>query len=288
MKTKTVMIFPNLGKEGVREQISQLNGIFRRYGARVLMANRAAEKSQDNKGVEFLPIAEAVKSSDFIVVLGGDGTMLSAAHYAAPCEIPLLGINLGHVGFITELEASEFELVGNVFRGEYSIENRMMLDVQVLREGIQVFHATALNEAVVTNFNLPHILGLLITADKVPVSSFRGDGVIVATPTGSTAYSLSAGGPVIEPSAENLAVTPICAHAIQAKSYIFGPEREICVLPDSQSACLTADGNEAYPLMPGDQVVLRKSPLCTRLIRVKGKSFYSVLKEKLSDRSVKA
>lgn len=282
-----VMIWPNTGKEGMGYAVTQTAEVLREFGANVILAERALETGIDPTGYRVLSVDQAMLESDFVIVLGGDGTILSMAQYAAVRHVPILGINLGHVGFMSELEFPELRTMQKVFDGEYHIDSRMMLDVEVVRGEQIVYQSIALNEAIVKTGSIFRISLLDILCDREAVCSLHGDGAIVSTPTGTTAYSLAAGGPVIEPSAENISVIPICPHGIQAKSYVFSPHREICIVPrffNDASIFVSSDGRKSFELVSGDRVYIRKSRYDTKLIRVKGKSFYSLLNEKLSIR----
>ncbi len=282
---KNVMIWPNTGKEGMCSAVRQTAEVIRGFGAQIILPARALEIGIKPDEYLVYPLQKAMIESDFIVVLGGDGTILAMAQDAAPYHVPILGVNLGHVGFMSELEFPELQMVERVFEGKYTIDSRMMLDVEVLREDRIVYRTMALNEAVIKTGSIFRISLLNILCDRDPVCSLHGDGVIIATPTGSTAYSLAAGGPVIEPSAENISVVPICPHGMQAKSYIFSPHREICVEPyflNNATVFVSSDGRRGFELTEGDRVFVRKAPFDTRLIRVKGNSFYSLLNEKLT------
>lgn len=286
-KLCNVMIWPNTGKEGMGYAVTQTAEVLREFGANVILAERALETGIDPAGYRVLPVDQAMLESDFVIVLGGDGTILSMAQYAAVRHVPILGINLGHVGFMSELEFPELRTIQKVFDGEYHIDSRMMLDVEVVRGDQIVYQSIALNEAIVKTGSIFRISLLDILCDREAVCSLHGDGAIVSTPTGTTAYSLAAGGPVIEPSAENISVIPICPHGIQAKSYVFSPHREICIVPrffNDASIFVSSDGRKSFELVSGDRVYIRKSRYDTKLIRVKGKSFYSLLNEKLSIR----
>lgn len=282
---KNVMIWPNTGKKGMAFAVRQTAEVIREFGAQIILPERALDIGIKPDGFQIYPMQKAMIESDFIVVLGGDGTILAMAQYAAPYHVPILGVNLGHVGFMSELEFPEFRLVERVFAGEYTIDSRMMLDVEVLRGKDIVYRTMALNEAIIKTGSIFRISLLDILCDREPVCSLHGDGVIIATPTGSTAYSLAAGGPIIEPSAENISVVPICPHGMQAKSYIFSPHREICIQPrffNDATIFVSSDGRRGFELTDGDRVFVRKAPFDTRLIRVKGNSFYSLLNEKLT------
>ncbi|MDO5548067.1 MAG: NAD(+)/NADH kinase [Eubacteriales bacterium] len=286
-KIRNVMIWPNTGKEGMGYAVTQAAEVLREFGADVILPERALEIGIDPTGYRVLPIDQGMLESDFVLVLGGDGTILAMAQYAAIRHVPILGINLGHVGFMSELEFPELRTVRKVFSGEFHIDSRMMLCVEVVRREKIVYQSIALNEAIVKTGSIFRISLLDILCDREAVCSLHGDGVIVSTPTGTTAYSLAAGGPVIEPSAENISVIPICPHGIQAKSYVFSPHREICIVPcffNDTSILVSCDGRKSFELESGDKVYIRKAQYDTKLIRVKGKSFYSLLNEKLSIR----
>lgn len=284
---RRVMIWPNTGKTGMAYAVRQTAEVLREFGAEVILPENALELGISREGFRVMPIIEGMKEADFVVVLGGDGTILAMNRYAAPLQVPILGVNLGHVGFMSELEFPELRLVSKIFEGNYTIDYRMLLDVSVLREGELVYHTLALNEAVIKTGDIFRISLLDILCDSEPVCSLYGDGVIINTPTGSTAYSLAAGGPIIEPSAENISVVPLCPHRLMAKAYLFSPHREIRVRPrmfNDAKIIVSSDGRAGFELLSGDEVVVRRSEACTRLLRVKGKSFYSLLKEKLTYR----
>lgn len=279
------MIWPNTGKKGMAFAVRQAADVIREFGAQVILPEHAMEIGIKSDGFHIYPLQKAMLESDFIIVLGGDGTILSMAQNAAPYHVPILGVNLGHVGFMSELEFPELRLIERVFCGDYTIDSRIMLDVEVLRNNAIVYRTMALNEAIIKTGSIFRISLLDILCDRESVCSLHGDGVIIATPTGSTAYSLAAGGPIIEPSAENILVVPICPHGMQAKSYIFSPHREICIQPrffNDATIFVSSDGQRGFELTDGDQVFVRKAAFETRLIRVKGNSFYSLLNEKLT------
>ncbi len=227
---------------------------------------------------------ESLSDMELLLVLGGDGTILRIAREAAEAEIPILGVNLGKVGFMAELERPEIETLPEILNGPLKLECRMMQQVHILRDGKIVFSDHALNDAVVTKGAASKIVDLEISADGAPLFSFAGDGAVAATPTGSTAYSMSAGGPIVEPAGENLIITPVCAFALHARSFVFSPERTVGLrvldLRD-RDAYLSVDGRDAVTLEEGDQVLVSRSPLKTRLIRFKGHNFYEIMTQKL-------
>ena len=283
---KNVFISPNLRKEGITTAVEETCKVLTNCDANITMPLKAQTIGIKSQNISYTDDDKAIQNADFIVALGGDGTILRIAKKAAVYNVPLIGVNVGHVGFMSELEKSEIFLMSKIFDGEYTLDNRMMLDLEIIRDGKVIYAKTGLNDVTVTKQNPFHIISLDICADSVPVTKFRGDGVIVSTPTGSTAYSLAAGGPIIEPSAENLSVTPICPHDLSAKSFVFSKEREIAVTAsglDGSSVCVSTDGDHGVEVLPDDVVIVRKSKLETNLIRIKGKSFYHILRKKLSD-----
>ncbi len=219
------------------------------------------------------------------VTFGGDGAILRAARALAGTDIPILGINLGHKGFMAELEAGEIELIRAAFEGKYTLESRMMADVAVFRDGAAIYRDFALNEAVVGGLN--RVVGVNVYGDGRRIMGFDGGGVIVSTPTGSTAYSLSAGGPIEEPTAQSLIVTPVCPHILSARSYVLSPERTVTVelwRSGSGKAYLTVDGGESVPLADFDRIEVRRSATVALLARLTGRSFYEKVSSKLGER----
>lgn len=280
---KTFFIYPNTRKPDALAMLPQVCGLLRRYGVQTLLPMQARLAAENIPGAEFIETDEGVRLAETAVVLGGDGTMLRIARAAAENAVPLLGVNVGHVGFMTELEPGELGLMEKLFTDEYSIDSRMMLHVAVRRGGRVVYENDALNDVVIAKGAAFRVVRVRIAADEQAVTGFSGDGVIVATPTGSTAYGLSAGGPVIEPSAENLAVIPICAHQLAAKSFVFAPERRVSISAacDGSEVFISADGGTGFAVRPEDSVEITRSRLRTRLVRLKGDSFYTILQHKL-------
>lgn len=235
-------------------------------------------------GVALGQLEEEMESADVLVCFGGDGTILHAAHEANARGIPILGVNLGSIGFMAELEHGELSLLARLAGGKFGIERRMMLDVCVRREGRCVFSDQALNDAVLTKGAVARVLDLEVTGDRVVISSFAGDGLVVATPTGSTAYSMAAGGPIVEPTAENIIVTPICAHSLHAKPFVLGANRTVgtrLTPGGKKTAYLSVDGGRAFRVQPGDWVECRRSRQATQLVKLTGRSFYERINQKL-------
>ncbi|MDE7035184.1 NAD(+)/NADH kinase [Clostridiaceae bacterium] len=283
---KTIYVHPNEQKPNIREAVSEVCTLLRGRGERVLVS--AAYFDPALPGVTYCPAEEAIPQAAFAVSLGGDGTMLRLSRLAARSQVPIIGVNLGHVGFMTELERDEIPLLGRVLDGNFTCDDRMMLRLTVLRGGRAVFTCDALNDiALVRGTPMFHVVHIDVEADGTRVAAFSGDGVVFATPTGSTAYSLSAGGPIVEPSTENIVLTPVCAHGFQPGSFIFSARRRLSIharCGHSAGLCVSGDGDQDFPLLPGDEAVVERSPLQTRLLRVKGHSFYHILQQKLIGR----
>ncbi|HSW10605.1 MAG TPA: NAD(+)/NADH kinase [Bacillota bacterium] len=223
---------------------------------------------------------------DFLIVLGGDGSLLGAARLVAARGLPLLGVNLGRLGFLTEVEGPDlFSALPLFLRGEGEIEERAMLRVQVRRAGMAVWERLALNEAVVSKGPFARTVGVQVRAGGQPVAAYGGDGVIVATPTGSTAYSLSAGGPIVHPGVDALLITPICAHTLYARTLAVPSSEPITVrlAGDATGTVLTIDGHEGVPLERDDEVAATLAAERVRLLRRPGWSFYRVLSAKLPE-----
>lgn len=246
----------------------------RRLGAEVCFAPDASDAHD-----------ALLESADIVLAFGGDGTLIHAAKYAAQFDRAVLGVNCGHLGFMAGLEANELSRLSALISGDYSTQSRMMLEVTLhSADGDRVVYA--LNEAVISRGSLSRMIGLEVLSDDRPVVSYRADGVIVATPTGSTAYSLSAGGPIIDPSVNCLLLTPICPHSLHARSYIFGEDATLTVKPqgEERDVFLTVDGEEAIAVSPEDTITVRRSERTARMICIKPTAFYEVLNQKLIDR----
>ena len=222
--------------------------------------------------------------SDLVVVIGGDGVMLEAARRATPCGIPILGINMGRVGYMTELEMTELSLLDKIFTGEFYLDERAMLRVEIRsNKGQSRFSAYALNEAVIAKGATARIIDLELSDNGRLVSEYRADGIVIATPTGSTAYSLSAGGPIVDPALSCFCVTPICPHSLVARPLIFPDSaklevKNICVR--EKLLHLTVDGKATFDLFFGDTVVVTKAAINTKLLRIKDEDFYSKIRMK--------
>jgi len=235
------------------------------------------------KDMRFSKLDRELPNADLVICFGGDGTILHMAKTATRRGIPILGVNIGTMGFMAELENTELEKLALLAKGEYTLENRMMLDVTVQRDRDIIFHDICLNDVVVTKGAVARIVHLEVKCDGVPAMECGGDGVIVATPTGSTAYSFSAGGPIVEPDAKNIIITPICAHDVGSRCIVTSDKRVInvsIVKNARRNAFLSVDGGKAQRVNMGDLVTIKKSNLETKLLRLKNRSFFDVVNAK--------
>lgn len=235
------------------------------------------------KDLRFSKLERELPNADMVICFGGDGTILHMAKTATRKGIPILGVNIGTMGFMAELESSELDKLKRLATGDYSTDGRMMLDVTVQRDRDIIFHDICLNDAVITKGAVARIVHLAVKCDGVEAMECGGDGIIVATPTGSTAYSLSAGGPIVEPEARNIIITPICAHDVGSRCIVASDKRVVTVnmvRNARRNAYVSVDGGKAFRLNMGDVVTIKKSHLETKLIRLKDRSFYDVVNAK--------
>lgn len=234
----------------------------------------------------FSKLERELPSASMIICFGGDGTILHMGKTATKYGLPILGVNIGTMGFMAELESAELQQLARIAKDDYTIDERMMLDITVYRDRSIIYHDICLNDGVITKGAVARIVHLRVKCDGVQAMECGGDGVIVATPTGSTAYSLSAGGPIIEPEAHSILVTPVCAHDMQSRCIVTSDKRIITVsLTHNARRCafLSVDGGKAVKINMGDSVVIKKSNLTTKLVRLKSRSFYDVVNMKFKN-----
>lgn len=235
------------------------------------------------KDLRFSRLERELPNAEMVICFGGDGTILHMAKAATRKGIPILGVNIGTMGFMAELESSELNELKRIASGDYTLDSRMMLDVTVQRDRDIIFHDICLNDVVVTKGAVARIVHLEVKCDGMQAMESGGDGVIVSTPTGSTAYSLSAGGPIVEPEARNIIITPICAHDVGSRCIVTSDKRIITVemvRNARRNAYLSVDGGRAFRLNMGDVATVKKSNLETKLVRLKDRSFYDVVNAK--------
>ena len=235
------------------------------------------------KDLHFYRLEKEIHYADAVICFGGDGTILHMAKTATRVGVPILGVNIGTMGFMAELESTELDQLARLADDAFTLDSRMMLDVTVMRDRDYVFHDICLNDVVITKGAVARIVHLCVECDGVQAMECGGDGIIVATPTGSTAYSLSAGGPIVEPEAGSILITPICAHDVASRCIVASDKRVITVGLSKnarRNAFVSVDGGKAFKLNIGDITTVRKSKLETKLIRLKDRSFYDVVNMK--------
>ncbi len=245
---------------------------------------KKGERLDIPKGQALSRLEEELPRADMLISFGGDGTILHAARDAALHNVPILGVNMGSVGFMAELEREELPLLAGLVKGTYTLEERMMLQVTVWRGERMLSRHLALNDGVFSKGSMARVSELEVWAGPVLVQRITGDGVIVATPTGSTAYSMSAGGPIVEPTAHSLVVTPVCAHQLSARALVMDADRTVTVqLPkgNRKSLYLSVDGGKAIRLTAHERVEICRAEQTTKLVRLTGRSFYQMIQQKL-------
>src|SRR5579884_1421000 len=232
---------------------------------------------------QFYPREEVAEGADLVIVLGGDGTLLSAARVVAGRDIPLFAVNMGHLGFLTSIPVEDlYPELERALRGEHRIGRRRMIDCELRRNGETIGSYSALNDVVITKSELARMIDLDTHVDNHFVAAYKADGLIIATPTGSTAYSLSAGGPVIFPSVAAFCITPICPHMLTNRPVIVPDSSVIKILNYGESGpFLSIDGQVGEPLSKGDRIICRASSKTIQLIRPPKSLFFDVLREKL-------
>lgn len=267
----------------VAEKLAELGGT-------VLLPESAKERifrmHKNRKEYVYLPVDALYEEAEAVIVLGGDGSLLDAARHATPLGKPLLGVNLGHLGYMTELELTDLDKLACLTDGQFTLDRRAMLDISVRTEqGVVRAESFALNDAVLSNGSVARIVDLELYEGGSKVSAYRADGLIVATPTGSTAYSMSAGGPITDPHLRCLCVTPVCPHSLSARPIVFGDDavleiKNVC--QREKMLYLTVDGRINYEVYRGDVVRLTRSATETRLIRISKGGFYEKLQKKMN------
>ena len=279
---KKVILTPNPYRDKNFQTVRQAIAVLREAGIepRVCLPFEVDKTYDLPKDIQFSRLDRELPNATMVVCFGGDGTILHMAKAATRHNIPILGVNIGTMGFMAELESSELEQLKRIATGDYSIDQRMMLDVTVYRDRDIIYHDMCLNDVAITKGAVARIVHLAVNCDGVQAMECGGDGIIVATPTGSTAYSLSAGGPIVEPEAHSILLTPICAHDVASRCIVASDKRIITVSLTRnarRNAFLSVDGGKALRMNLGDVARISKSEFVTKLVRLKDRSFYDVV-----------
>ena len=285
---KRVILTPNPYRDKNFHTVRAAAEILRKAGMepRICLPFEVDRSYELPRDIRFLRLDRELGSADAMVCFGGDGTILHIAKTATRHNLPVLGVNIGTMGFMAELENSELDQLARLANDDYTIDQRMMLDVTVHRDRDIVYQDICLNDVAVTKGAVARIVHLTVQCDGVQAMECGGDGIVFATPTGSTAYSLSAGGPIVEPEAHNILITPICAHDVISRCIVASDKRVITVSLSAnarRNAFLSVDGGKAFKLNMGDVATIRKSELSTKLIRLKERSFYDVVSAKFKN-----
>ena len=283
-----ISVFPNLNNNGVSELAFDVIKILTDGGADVYVQNEYKPIFKSTKA-KFENFDKAMSLCDCAIAIGGDGTTLNIAKKAAFLNKSALGINAGRLGFMSGIERDELSLLTKLINKEYIIDERAMLKATIEKDGEVLSSHHCLNDIVVSRGNFARLIDVTISCDGRSVSNMRSDGVIISTPTGSTAYSMAAGGPVVSPEADCIIETPICPHSLMDRSIIFSADKELIVTANNDqnnSPIMTVDGQEAVNLTPGCQIHIKKSDITTKLIKLKPENFYEVLNKKIIERRV--
>ena len=285
MEPHKIILWPNPDRDTGMKATKSAIAILRDMGFQTVVCSPFRDPKTDAFGdLPSKPLLPELKGADLVITLGGDGTILHLAKLAALHKIPMLGINMGGLGFLAELEVGSLNALRGLKNWDFPIEERMMLDVSVLRDGKQIYTNMGLNDAVIREGPISHVIHLKISSDGRHLADIAGDGVIVATPTGSTAYSLSAGGPVVEPVAQTMVVCPICTHNMRFSSYVLSPEHTLTIELERNGrkpVYLFVDESRAFALKADDKVQVRRSKHVVKLVRLSERSFCEIFAQKM-------
>ena len=277
-------VVPNLDKLETERCTRTLIAKMDALGAPGLMQKEMRAVFEDPR-VRFVDSEEELyRQGDVLIAVGGDGTIIQVAKGAAQYGKAVLGINVGRLGFVATLERHELDQLEKLVQGAYTVEKRMMLDVSI---GGEERHYSVLNDAVLSRGTYSHILDLEVLLNNESICNYRADGLIVSTPTGSTAYFLSAGGPVVDPSLDCIGLVPICPHSLFTRPVVFGGEATLCARAhcgSEEEILLSLDGETILPIHSAVPVTIRRSPLTAGIIRLNHKNFYQVVNDKLAER----
>lgn len=282
---KTVILTPNPYRDKNFQTVRNALQVLKNAGiqSKLCLPFEVDRSYELPKDLRFFRLDRELPNAEMVICFGGDGTILHMAKAATRRGIPILGVNIGTMGFMAELESTELDKLASLAKGEYTLDSRMMLDVTVQRDRDILFHDVCLNDVVITKGTVARIVHLQVKCDGALALESGGDGIIVSTPTGSTAYNFSAGGPIVEPEARNMIITPICPHEMDSRCIIASDKRTITVemvRNARRNAYLSVDGGKAFRLNMGDVAVIKRAQMETKLVRLKERSFYDVVSAK--------
>lgn len=280
-----ISIFPNFNNDGVLQTCEEICKELDKLGVEYSVA-KCNESDETGTLPLFFDTDELIENCDIVIVVGGDGTTLNVAKAASLHNKLTLGINAGRLGFMSGLERDELSLLNRLVSGEYEVEERMMIDARLMTEnGTQDF--ICLNDAVITRGDLARLIDVTVKSDGRVITKNRADGMIIATPTGSTAYSMAAGGPVVSPDNSCFVVTPICPHSLVNRSIVFSSDKELEITVENDknnTSYLSIDGEKSVTVTKNSKIIISKSEYVAKLIKIKPDSFYEILNKKLLER----
>lgn len=287
-KIEKIALIPNLTKKGAYAVTLDVIKRLHKLGIEVFMSDTLKKDFPHDDIIFLKDTDELCRESDMVLTVGGDGTIIHAAFHASYFNKPLLGINTGRLGFAAELEADELDMLCRLSSGDYTIEKRMMLKIRHIGEkGVIEFRA--MNDAVISRGSLSRLIDIEVSlaADKGYICNYRADGLIISTPTGSSAYSLAAGGPVVEPTMKCILMTPVCSHSLFARPVVFSHHSELSVTAscdDDTEVFLTIDGARTITVRPDDTIIISTADTETEFIKLKDRTFYKVLNDKFTEK----
>ncbi|WP_413814394.1 NAD(+)/NADH kinase [Caproiciproducens galactitolivorans] len=288
MTNLKVALIPNLSKHNAQLHTLEVVHKLHKFGAEVFMRSNLKSCFANSRITFYDDFDKMMFDCDVVIAVGGDGTIIHCSRHAAVAGKPILGINVGRLGFVAELETNELDRLKDLVDGDYEIENRMLLEIRLENNGHKETYY-ALNDAVIARGALSRILDFTVHFNRKNVCNYRADGLIVSTPTGSTAYSLSAGGPIIDPSICCILLTPICPHSLLTRPVVFGPDAKLSVTATSNynsEIFLTIDGDTFIQIEDNQKIDFCRSERSAGIIKLKDNNFYEVVNKKLTERRI--
>lgn len=266
-----------------KEVVFELVKYLKKNKKKLYFDNNAAALFKDEEGMKKNKI---LKKADMVICLGGDGTLLKTARRMGKRKVPILGVNMGSLGFLTEVTPDKmYEALDRVFEGKYVLDRRFILRVTIYRDNEKIYTNLALNDAVINQGLFARLIDLRLEVNQRKIIEFEADGIIVATPTGSTGHALSAGGPIVHPSVHSFVIVPVCPKSLSVRPIIIPNDRQLKLIVQThrvkEHVGLTLDGQETFDLEYGDEIKIRKSSRCFDMIRITGEGYYKVLRQKL-------
>lgn len=288
MNELKIAVLVNLSKPEAISHARDISLLLLSNNAQIYMLDACSQLFKGLKIKYLQSIGEIFAVCDIAVTVGGDGTIIHAAKYAAKSDKPLIGVNVGRLGFAADLEIDDISMLTRLISGDYTVENRMLLDVEVVKNN-ESKHYIAVNDAVVARGQFSQIIDLGVSLNGEKIAKYRADGLLFSTPTGSTAYSLSAGGPIIAPAMNCILMTPVCPHSLFSRSVLFDGDSTLSVTVKlSEEACsvLTIDGEKNINILIGDKVIIKRSELELKMASLHSHNFYRKINEKLREREI--